>query len=47
MMRRLVVALGLSLLLPAAQADGPLRERLKARLEERRASKDQPTPASL
>lgn len=38
-MRRLALALGFALLLPAAQAQETLRERLKARIEQRRAEK--------
>lgn len=38
-MRRLAVLLGLALLLPAAQAQESLRERLKARIEQRRAER--------
>lgn len=38
-MRGLVLALVLLALLPAAQAEGTLRERIKARMEERRADK--------
>lgn len=40
-MRGLAVMLALSLLLPAAQAQETLRERLKARVEQRRAEKGQ------
>jgi len=36
-MKRLVIALAAALLLPAAQAEDTLRERLKARVEQRRA----------
>lgn len=36
-MRSLLLALALAALLPAAQAEGTLRERLKARMEQRRA----------
>lgn len=38
-MRRLLLALVLAGLLPAAQAEGTLRERIKARIEERRAER--------
>lgn len=38
-MRRLLLAVALLALLPAAQAEGTLRERIKARMEERRADK--------
>lgn len=44
-MRRLVVLLSLSVLLPAAQAQETVRERLKARAEQRRADKATDTPA--
>jgi len=38
-MRSLLLALALAALLPSAQAEGTLRERIKARIEERRAEK--------
>lgn len=44
-MRRLFIALSLTLLLPAAQAQETLRERLKARAEQRRAEKAADAPA--
>ncbi|MFG6432838.1 alpha/beta hydrolase family esterase [Roseateles sp. LYH14W] len=44
-MRHLAVALSLALLLPAAQAQETLRERLKARAEQRRADKASEAPA--
>jgi polyhydroxybutyrate depolymerase len=44
-MRHLAIALSLSLLLPAAQAQETLRERLKARAEQRRADKASDAPA--
>ena len=44
-MRRLAFALVLALLLPAAHAQDTLRERLKARIEQRRADKGNDAPA--
>lgn len=44
-MRHFTVALSLALLLPAAQAQETLRERLKARAEQRRADKASEAPA--
>jgi polyhydroxybutyrate depolymerase len=44
-MCRLAIALSLSLLLPAVQAQETLRERLKARAEQRRADKASDAPA--
>ncbi len=41
-MRTLVLALGIALLLPAAQAQDGLRERIKARIEQRRAARAAP-----
>ncbi|WP_457419202.1 extracellular catalytic domain type 1 short-chain-length polyhydroxyalkanoate depolymerase [Roseateles sp. P5_E7] len=46
-MRRLALTLVLSLLLPAAQAQDTLRERLKARAEQRRADKGSESPGGL
>jgi polyhydroxybutyrate depolymerase len=43
-MRRLAIALSVSLLLPATQAQDTLRERLKARAEQRRADKAKEAP---
>ncbi|HEV6967313.1 alpha/beta hydrolase family esterase [Roseateles sp.] len=45
-MRRLAIALGLVLLLPAAQAQETLRDRIKARIEQRRAERGQDAPAT-
>ena len=44
-MRQLALALALTMLLPAAQAQETLRERIKARLEQRRAEKGNDAPA--
>jgi polyhydroxybutyrate depolymerase len=41
-MRALLIAVALAALLPAAQAEGTLRERIKARIEERRAERGAP-----
>lgn len=44
-MNKLMLALALAVLLPMAQAEGTLRERLKARIEERRAERGNEAPA--
>lgn len=46
-MRAWLLALSLACLLPASQAQDSLRDRLKARMEQRRAERSNPAPAAL